>query len=149
MHSTHTGLPDPEFQAEFYADIPTKRFVAWLIDGAIVLVLAIIALPFTAFLGVFFFPALAGLISFIYRVITITGGSATLGMRLMAIELRDRDGDRLSFGLAIAHTTAYFITFFSIVFEIISIVLMLTSARKQGLHDVILGTAALNRAAQM
>ena len=32
MTDTYPGLPDPERAAEFYDGVPTKRFVAWIVD---------------------------------------------------------------------------------------------------------------------
>ena len=36
-NSSHLrGLPDPVTEAEFYADVPSKRLIAWLIDIAVI-----------------------------------------------------------------------------------------------------------------
>ena len=53
------------------------------------IVISLLIVPFTAFVALFFFFALMAVVSFVYRVITLATGSATWGMRLMAIELRD------------------------------------------------------------
>lgn len=139
------GLPDPERHAELYADIPLKRALAWVVDAFLVLLLTLLALPFTAFTGIFFFPVLWVIVSFAYRVLTINGRSATLGMRLMSIELRNWRGERFAFGDAVLHTLLYTVFFSFFIPQVISAVLMLTSARAQGLHDLILGSAAINR----
>lgn len=139
------GLPDPDRYAEFYADVPVKRAMAWIVDAMLVFLLTILILPFTAFTGLFFYPLLWLVVSFAYRVITIASGSATLGMRLMSIELRTWRGERFGPGEATLHTLLYTVFFSSLVPQIISAVLMLTTARAQGLHDLILGSAAVNR----
>jgi uncharacterized RDD family membrane protein YckC len=140
-------LPDPHTQSDFYDDIPTKRFGAWLVDAAMILILCLIALPFTAFLGLFFFPLLWLILGFLYRWTTISSGSATWGMRLMAIELRDVRGQRLDAGTAFMHTMLYTIAMGTYVLQALSVALILISARRQSLADHILGTVAINRAA--
>ena len=147
MHSYDARLPDPDRQPEFYADIPVKRLVAWLIDVALVAVLCLLVLPFTAFTGIFFFPFLMLAVGLAYRTLTIAGRSATWGMRLMAIELRDRRGERLDGGQALLHTAGYTISIAVPLLQVISVVLMLTGARRQGLTDLVLGTVMLNRRA--
>jgi uncharacterized RDD family membrane protein YckC len=105
--------------------------------------------PFTAFTGLFFFPVLMAVVGFAYRVVTIARGSATWGMRLMAIEFRGSDGQRFDLGLAFAHTLGLTISFALPILQVISIVLMLTGARGQGLSDLVLGSVAVNRRAAM
>ena len=141
------ALPDPQYQPEFYSDIPPKRLMAWVIDVALILMLTLVALPFTAFIGLFFLPVLYAVIGFIYRVMTIAGGSATLGMRVMSVELRTAQGETLDFGSAFLHTTGYYISCIMALVQLGSMVLMLTSERGQGLTDMFLGTVMLNRRA--
>ncbi len=145
MSDPHWGLPDPVTQADLYADIPVKRGVAWIVDAIIVFLLTLLILPFTAFTGLFFYPALWLFVSFVYRVMTITNGSGTLGMRLMSVELRTWRGERFGFGDAMLHTLLYTACVSFLVPQLVSIVMMLTTARAQGLHDLALGTAAINR----
>lgn len=140
-----THLPDPISQPEFYESVAIKRLAAWLVDSVLTITLVLIALPFTAFTGVFFLPVMYLVLGFAYRVATIAGGSATFGMRLMAMELRQSDGQRLDLPAAFLHTMGYTISVSFPVLQVVSIVLMLTTARGQGLTDHALGTAALNR----
>ena len=35
------GLPDPDLDAQFYEGVPLRRFAAWLVDLAIVLVVGV------------------------------------------------------------------------------------------------------------
>lgn len=141
-------LPDPETQPAFYADVPAKRFLAWVIDTVLIAVLCALILPFTAFTGIFFFPFLMLVTGFIYRVLTIAGGSATWGMRLVGIELRAQNGERFDFGAALLHTIGYSVSLSFPLLQLISIVLMLVSSRKQGLTDHIMGSVAINRTAR-
>ena len=68
-----------------------------VIDSAIVLAILIITSPFTFFVSLFLFPFFYAAIDFIYRTATLSMGSATFGMRIMAIELRHESGHRLDF----------------------------------------------------
>jgi uncharacterized RDD family membrane protein YckC len=141
-------LPDPEIQSEFYADVPFKRFIAWVVDSILVVLLCVVVLPLTAFTGIFFFGFLLLVVGFAYRVITLANGSATWGMRLVSIEMRRADGDRFDLGTAFLHTLGFHVSFAFFVVQIVSIVLMLTTNRAQGLTDHLLGTVAINRVAR-
>ena len=137
--------PDPETQPQFYDGIPLKRLLAWIVDMILICLLCVMILPFTAFSGVFFFPFLILVVGFVYRWATLAAGSATWGMRLMAMEIRRGDDRPLDGPTALMHTLGYSVSFAFPVLQIISVVLMFTSARAQGLTDVVLGTVAMNR----
>lgn len=141
------SLPDPYHQPEFYADVPVKRLLAWVVDMLLTAALTALVIPFTAFVGLFFLPVLYMMLGFLYRWITIAGGSATWGMRLMSIELRDGRGSKLDGGMAFLHTLGYSISLAFPILQIVSIGLMLTGDRKQGLTDNVFGTVAINRRA--
>jgi len=141
-------LPDPEIQSEFYADVPFKRFMAWLVDTILVVVFCVLILPLTAFTGIFFFGMLMLVVSFAYRTITLANSSATWGMRLASIEMRRLDGSRFDLGTAVLHTLGYHVSFAFFVLQVISIVLMMTTSRAQGLTDHMIGTVAINKAAR-
>lgn len=142
------SLPDPEIQSEFYADVPFKRFMAWLVDTLLIVVICVLILPLTAFTGIFFFGFLLLVAGFAYRVITLANSSATWGMRLTSIEMRRADGSCFDLGTAFLHTLGYHISFTFFVIQVVSIVLMLTTSRSQGLTDHVLGTVAINKAAR-
>ena len=140
-------LPDPDTQPEFYADVPTKRLIAWFIDMVVIVAITSFVALFTV-VGLFFFAFLLLVIGFIYRTITLTTGSATWGMRLTSLEFRDRTGRRFDFGSAFLHTLGYHVSISIFPLQLISIGLMLTSARRQGLTDHVLGSVAINRTAR-
>lgn len=141
------GLPDPYREAEFYRDVPTKRLLAWVVDVVLIGVLTVIALPFTLFAGLFFLGLLFMAIGFVYRWVALARNSATPGMRLFAISLHDRSGQRFDSATAFLHTLGYTVSICVFPLQLISIALMLATPCKQGLTDHILGSAALNRAA--
>lgn len=139
-------LPDPVQQSAFYSGVTIKRGLAWLIDLALILALTL-AVSIISVIGVFFFFFMFFVVGFVYRWLTIAGGSATWGMRLMAIELRDAHGQRLDAGQALMHTLGYTISFAVPPLQLVSVLLMFLSERGQGLTDMVLGTTMLNRRA--
>ncbi|GAA6187322.1 RDD family protein [Litorivita sp. NS0012-18] len=143
---TH-ALPDPETQPEFYADVATKRLLAFVIDVLLIGVLTVIAIIFSLFLFTFIAALVYAVISFIYRTMSIANRSATPGMRIMAIEMRTLTGARLSLPMAAAHTLGTTLSFAFFPAQIASIVMMLATARGQGLTDQVIGTVVLNKRA--
>lgn len=152
MSATY-GHPDPDMQFDFYDGVPLKRLIAWFIDIAFTAALSLpFMLPFFAIGVVLFFPLLMipviwAITGFLYRWFTLSGRSATWGMRLMAIELRDADGHRLSGGTAFWHTLGTTLSFAFPLIQAVSVLFMATGDKGQGLTDMVLGTAMLNRAA--
>jgi uncharacterized RDD family membrane protein YckC len=142
------ALPDPDHQAEFYADVPMKRGLAWIVDMVLIAILTVVIIPFTAFTALFFLPVLFLMVSFTYRLVSLARKSATPGMRLLSIEFRDRSGRRFDLATAFLHTLGYTLTIATLLPQLLSIGLMLTSARGQGLSDLVLGTVAINRPAR-
>lgn len=138
-------LPDPDLQPEFYAAVPVKRLLAWLVDTLLIGLCGLVLLPFTAFLAIFFLPLFYLVVGFFYRVLTLAAWSATPGMALMSVELRRHDGHRFDMAHAVMHTLGFSVSVAFVLPQVISIILMLTGARRQGLTDAILGTAAINR----
>ena len=65
----------------------------------------------------------------------------------MGIGLRDAKGRRFDTGMALLHTAAYTASVAFILPQILSVALMVLTARKQGLTDHVLGSVAMNRSA--
>lgn len=145
MFAAQSALPDPAFKPEFYENVQSKRLLAWVIDTGIIFGLTLLASLATFGLGFFIFVLLAYVIGFVYRWMTLSGGSATWGMSLMAIELRESDGSPLKSSTALWHTLGYFISFSAAIVQLASIVMMLASRTGQGLPDMVLGTTMINR----
>ena len=141
-------LPDPIAQAAFYETVPTNRLFVWILDAAIILGICLVVLRFTGFLGIFFWPLMWLVVGFAYRTITIANRSATWGMRLVSIELRNRTGARLDLTEAALHTLGYTISIGIFLLQAVSIVLICASMRGQSLTDHVLGTVMLNKQAQ-
>ncbi|SIS90621.1 RDD family protein [Roseivivax lentus] len=145
MTAFDTHLPDPVRQPEFYDSVTLKRFLAWVIDTIFVALLVVPAIVFTFGIALFFFPLVWIAVGFTYRWITIANGSATWGMRAMAIELRDAYANRLDAGTAFMHTLGYALSVSTFIVQLGSVLLMLNTERKQGLSDLVLGTVMINR----
>lgn len=139
--------PDPDIQPQFYEGVPSKRLFAWVLDTIIVAGFTLATIPFTLFISLFFLPFVFFILSFAYRVVTLSRGSATWGMRSMAIEFRDRNDEPFDQSQAFLHTVGYSLSIMIAPLQLISIVLMLSSERRQGLTDMVMGTVALNRRA--
>ena len=142
-----TTFPDPATHSAFYADVPLKRAFAWVVDTMVTAVLVALFVPFTGFLALFFLGGLYIVINFLYRWIGLARHSATIGMRLMGLEFRDAQGYRIGAGVAFVHTVFYALSVAFVIPQIISVVMMGTAQRGQGLSDAVLGTVLINRTA--
>ncbi len=96
------------------------------------MLICVLIVPFTAFTALFFLPLLGLIVSLIYRTVTIAGRSATPGMRLVAMEFRTHDGRRFDLAMAALHTLGYTVSVSMVFPQVISIILMLTSAPRPG-----------------
>jgi uncharacterized RDD family membrane protein YckC len=146
------GLPDPDLDAQFYEGVPTRRFVAWLVDLVIVLLVGVpLALVFglmTLGFGLALFPVIVGGTGFLYRTLTLASGSATWGMRFTGLEFRRHDGTRLDLLFALLHTGITAVCFGVFVLQLVSCGTILWTRYRQSIADIILGTTAINRPAE-
>jgi len=157
MHATDLsgpmpGLPDPDRDAQFYEGVPLRRFAAWLVDLAIVLLAGVpLALLFgllTLGFGFALFPVIVGATAFLYRVLTLAGDSATWGMRFTGLEFRRHDGTRFDLPFALLHTAITAVCFGAFVLQLVSCGTILWTRYRQSIADIILGTTAINRPAE-
>src|SRR6056297_593893 len=128
-----SNLPDPRTETEFYEDVVSKRFFAWLIDVVLISIITAILTLLSLFTAVFILPLVYATISFIYRWASLTRHSATPGMRLVSLEMRQADGETFSGPTALVHTAGYFASVAVFPLQLVSVVLMLMSERRQGL----------------
>lgn len=143
------GLPDPDRDPQFYEGVPARRLAAWVIDVIIVLAMGLpLALAFgivTLGFGFVLFWFLVSAVSYVYRLVTLTNGSATWGMRMMGIEFRRHDGTRFDVITAALHAGIYMISMGVIVLQALSCLMIVGTRYRQGLSDIILRTTAINR----
>lgn len=137
-------LPCPDRQADFYSGVTIKRALAWVVDVIIVWIIATVV-ALLSIVGVVVIPMIVFAVGFLYRWLTISRGSATWGMRLMAIEFRDAWGQKLGSGTAALHVLGYYVSMGFFAIQMVSMGFMALSERGQGLTDMVLGTVALNR----
>jgi uncharacterized RDD family membrane protein YckC len=144
MITPHT-LPDPDLSPAFYADVPSKRLVAWIIDSLLIIALMIVIIPFTGFLALFMLPAVWLILSLVYRIVSLTRHSATPGMRVMSIQMRAHTGAKFGLGEAVVHTLIYTTCISFVLPQVISVLLMATNSHGRGLGDIALGSVMINR----
>ena len=140
-----TALPDPDRHAAFYSGVTAKRALAWVIDTVFVTAIVLLVLLLSALTAVFIFPLVWLAVGFLYRWVTLSGRSATWGMRVMSIEFLDRYGQRFDAGTAFLHTLGYSLSMAFVLPQILSVGLMMVTRRGQGLTDMVLGSVAINR----
>jgi uncharacterized RDD family membrane protein YckC len=145
MTLSTSALPDPTTQSGFYEGVATKRLFAWIVDVVIIGAITAIAATLPLFIGWFFYPLIFLVVSLVYRIGSINAMSATPGMRLFNIELRNHKGMALDGSEAALHTVGFLVSFAFFLPQLASMLLMLTSPRGQGLHDLFCGVAAINR----
>ena len=139
--------PSPFDDPEFYENVLVKRAIAFCIDTALIFILCFILLPFTGFLALFVWVPFFAVISFIYRVLTLSYGSATLGMLFLGIEIRDAQDRPLAPLTAALHTVGFYLSSLLTPVQLISFVTMLATSKGQSITDLVLDTVVINKRA--
>jgi uncharacterized RDD family membrane protein YckC len=144
---------DPLTQPELFRGVLTRRTFAFLIDLVVLSIPVVLACMFIALFGVvtlglgwvlFWLVSPASVIwALIYYGATLGGPhSATLGMRVMDLELRTWYGTPGYFVLGAMHAVLFWI---SISFLTPLVLLVgLFNSRRRLLHDVVLGAVIIN-----
>ena len=144
---------DPWMQPELFRGVLTRRLFAFLIDLVVLSIPVILACMFIAVFGVvtlglgwalFWLVSPASVIwALIYYGASLGGPhSATLGMRVMDLQMRTWYGAPSYFVLGAAHAVLFWV---SVSFLTPLILLVgLFNGRRRLLHDMILGTVVIN-----
>jgi uncharacterized RDD family membrane protein YckC len=144
---------DPWTQPELFRGVLTRRVFAFLIDLVVLAIPVILACIFIAVFGVvtlglgwalFWLVSPASVIWAVVYYGASLGGpySATLGMRVMDLELRTWYGAPCYFVLGAMHAVLFWI---SISFLTPLVLLVgLFNGRRRLLHDIVLGTVVIN-----
>ncbi|HEY5225697.1 MAG TPA: RDD family protein [Methylovirgula sp.] len=132
--------------AEALAGVRTRRILALCVDFLVVscLVFLIWLALLVATLGLSFFilPPLFPLIAFFYNGLSVSGRRmATPGMRMMDLEMRLMDGDRVPFLNAAVHAVLFYISW---LFPVVFLVSLLATD-KRCLHDMLAGVIVVRR----
>jgi uncharacterized RDD family membrane protein YckC len=144
---------DPYLHPELFRGVLTRRMFAFLIDLVVLSVPVILACVFIAVFGVvtlglgwalFWLVSPASIIWALVYYGSSLGGphSATLGMRVMDLELRTWYGAPGYFVLGAAHALVFWV---SVSFLTPLVLLIgLFNGRRRLLHDILLGTVVIN-----
>jgi uncharacterized RDD family membrane protein YckC len=144
---------DPEARPELFQGVLTRRFFAFLIDVVVLAVPVALGVVFIALFGLvtlgfgwllfWLLWPLSVVWWVLYYGFTLGGPhSATLGMRVMDLQLRTWTGEPGYFVLGAAHAVFYWISV-SVLSPFVVLVGLVTR-RKQLLHDLLLGTVIIN-----
>jgi uncharacterized RDD family membrane protein YckC len=141
---------DPDTQPDLFDGILSKRIIAFVIDAVLVVALMIPAALLVLILGVvtlgigwLLFPPLFAIVALTYVALTMGGpSSATIGMRIAGVEMRTWSGQKMFPLLAIMHSLIFWFSV-GLLTPLILLVGLFT-ARRQLLHDLLLGVVALN-----
>jgi uncharacterized RDD family membrane protein YckC len=144
---------DPWTQPELFRGVLSRRVFAFLIDIVVLAIPVILACMFIAVFGVvtlglgwalFWLVSPASVIwALIYYGASLGGPhSATLGMRVMDLELRTWYGAPGYFVLGAMHAVLFWISV-SVLTPLVLLV-GLFNGRRRLLHDIILGTVVIN-----
>jgi uncharacterized RDD family membrane protein YckC len=143
---------DPNAYPGLYDGVLSKRVVAFIADAIIIVLLMIPAALVVFVLGIitlgigwFLYGALFDIVALGYVALTLGGvSSATVGMRWAGIEMRTWNGGPSFPTLAVLHALIFW---FSVALLTPLILLVgLFTARRQLLHDLLLGTVVVNSA---
>jgi uncharacterized RDD family membrane protein YckC len=144
---------DPLSQPELFRGVLTRRAFAFLIDLVVLSVPVILAVVFIALFGVvtlglgwalFWLVSPASVIwALIYYGASLGGPhSATVGMRMMDLQMRTWYGAPSYFVLGAMHAVAFWV---SVSFLTPLVLLVgLFNGRRRLLHDIVLGTVVIN-----
>jgi uncharacterized RDD family membrane protein YckC len=141
---------DPDTQPELFEGVLSKRIVAFVIDALIIVALLVPAALVVAVLGLltlglgwFLYPPLFAIVALGYVALTLGGpSSATVGMRFAGLEMRTWSGAPMFALLAVMHALLFW---FSVgLLTPLVLLVGLFTRRRQLLHDLLLGTVAVN-----
>jgi uncharacterized RDD family membrane protein YckC len=144
---------DPWSQPELFRGVLTRRAFAFLIDVMVLSIPVILAVIFIAVFGVvtlglgwalFWLVSPASVIwALIYYGASLGGPhSATIGMRMMDLQMRTWYGAPIYFVLGAMHAVLFWVSV-SVLSPLVLLV-GLFNGRRRLLHDIVLGTVVIN-----
>jgi uncharacterized RDD family membrane protein YckC len=149
------GIPphafDPGLQPELFRGVLTRRVVAFLIDLIVLSIPIVLAVLFIAVFGIitlglgwvlFWLVSPASIIWALLYYGACGPHSATLGMRVMDLELRTWYGAPGYFLLGAMHAVLFWISV-SVLSPLV-LLIGLFNGRRRLLHDIVLGTVVIN-----
>jgi uncharacterized RDD family membrane protein YckC len=148
---------DPRANPELFEGVLARRCMAFLIDLVILAVPVLFAAIFIFIFGLLtlglgwglyavFYPAMVIWAVVYYGMTFGSAASATVGMRVMDIEMRTWYGAPAYFVLGAVHAVVYWLTV-SFLTPFILLVAFFNDRRRL-LHDMLVGTVVINNAAR-
>jgi uncharacterized RDD family membrane protein YckC len=148
---------DPATNPELFEGVLARRVVAFIIDFIIIAVPVVLTAMFIFAFGIvtlglgwalyWLLPAASVIWAICYFGFTLGGPrSATIGMRVMELEMRTWYGAPAYFVLGAVHAIAFWFTvsFFSPLILLVAFF----NERRRLLHDILLGTVVINSPAR-
>ena len=141
---------DPVKDPQLFQGLIRKRSVAFIVDAIIILALTVVAYVVVALLSIItlglawllfglVFPA----VGLGYNALTIGGpNSATIGQRMMGLEVRMWFGGKVTPWIAAFHALLFW---FSLVVFCPILLWAFFDPRKRTLHDILAGVLVINR----
>ena len=144
---------DPAANPELFEGVVSRRLVAFLIDFVILAVPVVFVAMFifvvgivTLGLGFLFYallwPAMVVWAIAYYGLTLGSPASATIGMRIMDIEMRTWYGSPAYFVLGAVHAIVFWITVSALTPLVLLVCLF--NQRRRCLHDILVGTVIIN-----
>jgi uncharacterized RDD family membrane protein YckC len=148
---------NPDTNPELFDGVPSRRVVAFLIDLVILSIPMILLAIFIFAAGIVTFgfafmlyalmPAVSVVWALFYYGLTLGGPkSATIGMRVMDIEMRTWYGSPAYFVLGAVHAIVFWVTVSALTPFIL--LFCFFNSRKRLLHDFLVGTVVINNPAR-
>jgi uncharacterized RDD family membrane protein YckC len=146
---------DPDSNPELFEGVLARRVVAFVIDFFVIAVPVVLAAMFIFAFGIvtlglgwtlyWLLPAASVIWAIVYFGLTLGGErSATIGMRVMDLEMRTWYGAPAYFVLGAVHAIAFWFTVSF--FTPFVLLVCFFNQRRRLLHDIILGTVIINNA---
>jgi uncharacterized RDD family membrane protein YckC len=146
---------DPDLNPELFEGVLARRIVAFFIDFVAIAAPIVLAAMFIFAFGIitlglgwalyWLLPAASVIWALVYFGITLGGPrSATLGMRVMDLEMRTWYGAPAYFVLGAVHAIAFWFTVSF--FTPFVLLVAFFNQRRRLLHDIVLGTVVINNA---
>jgi uncharacterized RDD family membrane protein YckC len=144
---------DPVTQPQLFDAVIRRRIVAFIVDAVIILVLTAIAALAVLVLGVItlglgwlLFPIVFPLVGLGYNALTIGGpNSATVGQRMMGLEVRMWFGGKVTPLIAAFHALLFWVSLYTLVLWLVNVLWAFFDERKRCLHDILAGVVVINR----
>ncbi|MEI9805198.1 MAG: RDD family protein [Pseudolabrys sp.] len=146
---------DPDLNPELFEGVLARRVVAFMVDFLVIAAPVVLGAMFIFVFGIvtlglgwalyWLLPPASVLWAIVYFGLTLGGpSSATIGMRVMDLEMRTWYGAPAYFVLGAVHAIAFW---FSVsAFTPFILLVAFFNQRRRLLHDIVLGTVVINNA---